>query len=81
MIDKNQIYLRDVGPIILGITKIVVKKTYILLDDIEELTKLRINSRNENRLTKREIKDYIDDKDNNSKKNKLNDKDEQILVN
>jgi hypothetical protein len=68
MIDKNQIYLRDVGPIILGITKIVVKKTYILLDDIEELTKLRINSRDENRLTKREIKDYIDDKDDSSKK-------------
>ena len=30
MIDKNQIYLRDVGPIILGITKIVVKKTFFL---------------------------------------------------
>ena len=81
MIDKNQIYLRDVGPIILGITKIVVKKTYILLDDIEELTKLRINSRDENRLTKREIKDYIEDKDNSSKKNKLNAKDEQIVGN
>ena len=81
MIDKNQIYLRDVGPIILGITKIVVKKTYILLDDIEELTKLRINSRDENRLTKKEIKDYIEDKDNSSKKNKLNAKDEQIVGN
>ena len=81
MIDKNQIYLRDVGPIILGITKIVVKKTYILLDDIEELTKLRINSRDENRLTKREIKDYIDDKDDSSKKKKLNAKEGQILGN
>lgn len=81
MIDKNQIYLRDVGPIILGITKIVVKKTYILLDDIEELTKLRINSRDENRSAKREIIDYIDDKDDSSKKNKLNDKNGQILGN
>ena len=78
MIDKNQIYLRDVGPIILGVTKIVVKRTYILLDDIEELTKLRINSRD---VTKREIKDYIDDKDGSSKKNKLNAKEGQILGN
>ena len=31
MIDKNQIYLRDVGPIILGITKIVVKKTFFCI--------------------------------------------------
>ena len=81
MIDKNQIYLRDVGPIILGITKIVVKKTYILLDDIEELTKLRIISRDENRSAKREIRDYIDDKDDSSKKNKLSAKDGQILGN
>ena len=48
MIDKNQIYLRDAGPIILGITKIVVKKTYILFEDIEELTKLKINSKEQN---------------------------------
>ena len=44
MIDKNQIYLRDVGPIILGITKIVVKKTFFLYKDIEELTNLRLNN-------------------------------------
>lgn len=81
MIDKNQIYLRDVGPIILGITKIVVKKTYILLDDIEELTKLRINSRDENKQTKRDLKDSIEDKDESSKKNKLIAKDGQILGN
>ena len=31
MIDENEIYLRDVGPIILGITKIIVKKTNILI--------------------------------------------------
>ena len=40
MINKDQIYLRDVGPIILGITKIVVKKTFFLYKDIEELTNL-----------------------------------------
>ena len=44
MINKNQIYLRDVGPIILGITKIIVKKTFFLYKDIEELTNLRIGS-------------------------------------
>ena len=50
MIDKNQIYLRDVGPIILGITKIVVKKTFFLYKDIEELTNLRINSRDQSKV-------------------------------
>ena len=50
MIDKNQIYLRDVGPIILGITKIVVKKTFFLFKDIEELTNLRINSKDQRNL-------------------------------
>ena len=50
MIDKNQIYLRDVGPIILGITKIVVKKTFFLFKDIEELTNLRMNSKEQRNL-------------------------------
>ena len=50
MIDKNQIYLRDVGPIILGITKIVVKKTFFLYKDIEDLTNLRINSRDPSKV-------------------------------
>ena len=50
MIDKNQIYLRDVGPIILGITKIVVKKTFFLFKDIEELTNLRMNSKDQRNL-------------------------------
>ena len=50
MIDKNQIYLRDVGPIILGITKIVVKKTFFLYKDIEELTNLRIISRDQSKV-------------------------------
>ena len=53
MIDKNQIYLRDVGPIILGITKIVVKKTFFLFKDIEELTNLRMNSKDQRNLTGR----------------------------
>ena len=50
MIDKNQIYLRDVGPIILGITKIVVKKTFFLFKDIEEMTNLRMNSKDQRNL-------------------------------
>ena len=50
MINKDQIYLRDVGPIILGITKIVVKKTFFLYKDIEELTNLRINSREPSKI-------------------------------
>jgi hypothetical protein len=50
MINKNQIYLRDVGPIILGITKIVVKKTFFLYKDIEELTNLRISSREPSKI-------------------------------
>ena len=50
MIKKNQIYLRDVGPIILGITKIVVKKTFFLFKDIEELTNLRINSKDQSKF-------------------------------
>jgi len=50
MIDKNKIYLRDVGPIILGITKIVVKKTFFLYKDIEDLTNLRINSRDPSKV-------------------------------
>ena len=54
MINKNKIYLRDVGPIILGITKIIVKKTFFLYKDIEELTNLRINN------SKKEIQDNSD---------------------
>ena len=50
MINKNQIYLRDVGPIILGITKIVVKKTFFLYKDIEELTNLRISSKDQSKV-------------------------------
>ena len=50
MIDKNQIYLRDVGPIILGITKIVVKKTFFLYKDIEDLTNLRISTRDPSKV-------------------------------
>ena len=50
MIDKNQIYLRDVGPIILGSTKRVVKKTFFLFKDIEELTNLRMNSKDQRNL-------------------------------
>ena len=68
MIDKNQIYLRDAGPIILGITKIVVKKTYILFEDIEELTKLRINSKDQNRITNKENKEDFEDNENTQKK-------------
>ena len=68
MIDKNQIYLRDAGPIILGITKIVVKKTYILFEDIDELTKLRINSKDQNRITNKENKEDFEDNENTQKK-------------
>ena len=50
MINKDQIYLRDVGPIILGITKIVVKKTFFLYKDIEELTNLRTSSREPSKI-------------------------------
>ena len=63
MINKNKIYLRDVGPIILGITKIIVKKTFFLYKDIEELTNLRINN------SKKEIQDNSDIK-TKEKKNK-----------
>jgi len=68
MIDKNQIYLRNIGPKILCITKIIDKSIFIM-DNIKELTELRNNSRDMNRSEKREIKDYIDDKDDNYKKN------------
>ena len=80
MIDKNQIYLRDAGPIILGITKIVVKKTYILFEDIEELTKLRINSKDQNRITNKENKEDIEDNENTQKK-EINLKGRQIIGN
>ena len=83
MIDKNQIYLRDAGPIILGITKIVVKKTYILFEDIEELTKLRINSKEQILAINKERQDHSKDKDINSKNNltDLNLKGRQLLGN
>ena len=80
MIDKNQIYLRDAGPIILGITKIVVKKTYILFEDIEELTKLRINSKEQIRTITKENKEIIKD-DEDNKKNNINMDGRQILGN
>ena len=65
MIDKNQIFLRDAGPIILGITKIVVKKTNILFEDIEELTKLRINSKEQNRTNIKDERENIEGNDEN----------------
>ena len=65
MIDKNQIYLRDAGPIILGITKIVVKKTNILFEDIEELTKLRINSKEQSKTNIKDEKESIEENDEN----------------
>ena len=61
MIDKNQIYLRDVGPIILGITKIVVKKTFFLFKDIEDLTNLRINSKDQRNLLGRNLGNNSED--------------------
>ena len=82
MIDKNQIYLRDAGPIILGITKIVVKKTFILFEDLEELTKLRINSKiiEQNKIINKDIKEDIEGNDDSKKKNEIK-KDKQILGN
>ena len=81
MIDKNQIYLRDAGPIILGITKIVVKKTYILFEDIEELTKLRINSKEQNRTVSKENREIIDEDDEDNRKGLVNLNKRQILGN
>ena len=72
MIDKNQIYLRDAGPIILGITKIVDKKTYILFEDIEELTKLRINSKEQIRTVNKEKQDNSKDEEDSNKKDIIN---------
>ena len=78
MIDKNQIYLRDAGPIILGITKIVVKKTYILFEDIEELTKLKINSKDQNRITNKENKEITATEDDENEKENILKKDLNI---
>ena len=61
MIDKNQIYLRDVGPIILGITKIVVKKTFFLFKDIEDLTNLRMNSKEQRNILGRNLGNNSED--------------------
>ena len=86
MIDKNQIYLRDVGPIILGITKIVVKKTFFLFKDIEELTNLRINSKDQRNLLGRnggnisEENSEIKDKETKKKKN-INFDEKKLLPN
>ena len=82
MIDKNQIYLRDAGPLILGITKIVVKKTNILFEDIEELTKLRINSKDQIRTASKENKKiFEEDNDQDNKKKMVNSNRKQILGN
>ena len=82
MIDKNQIYLRDAGPLILGITKIVVKKTNILFEDIEELTKLRINSKDQIRTASKENKEiFEEDDDEDNKKKMVNSNKKQILGN
>ena len=86
MIDKNQIYLRDVGPIILGITKIVVKKTFFLFKDIEELTNLRMNSKDQRYLIGRnngnnsEDNSEIKEKDSR-KKSKINLDSKKLLGN
>ena len=81
MIDKNQIYLRDECPIILGITKIVVKKTYILFEDIEELTKLRINSKEQIRTIGKENKDNVEEDDADNTKKNINLNNKQLLGN
>ena len=81
MIDKDQIYLRDVGPIILGITKIVVKKTNILFEDIEELTKLRINSKGQIRTVNKEYKEIIEEDDGEDRKDLVNLNKKQISEN
>jgi hypothetical protein len=82
MIDKNQIYLRDVGPIILGITKIVVKKTFFLYKDIEELTNLRINVRESKRIYEnKDSEDNSEIKKIGSKKLLENDKEGTLAMN
>ena len=82
MINKNQIYLRDAGPIILGITKIIVKKTNILFEDIEELTKLRITSKDQIRTASKENKKIFEEDDNeNNKKKLVNSNKKQVLGN
>ena len=59
MFDKNQIYLGDAGPIILGINKIVIKKTFILFEEIEELTKLIINSKEQKEVLARIVRKVL----------------------
>ena len=80
MIDKNQIYLRDAGPIILGITKIVVKKTIILFEEIEELTKLRINLKDLSKTANKDSKENFEE-DKNEGKSLVNLNGQQILGN
>ena len=84
MIDKNQIYLRDVGPIILGITKIVVKKTFFLFKDIEELTNLRMNSKDQRNLIGRNngnnSKDNSEIKEKDSRKKSKKNLDSKKLL-
>ena len=75
MIDKNQIYLRDAGPIILGITKIIIKKTILLFEDIEQLTKLRINSKAQNSINnKGTLQNDEEEKDISKKDEKIDGK-------
>ena len=74
MIDENEIYLRDVGPIILGITKIIVKKTNILLIQIQNLTKLRLKVEPQKTLNKKD-----DNSSNDTSTNDIPNKNKNIL--
>ena len=74
MIDENEIYLRDVGPIILGITKIIVKKTNILLIQIQNLTKLRLKVEPQKAVNKKD-----DNSSNDTSTNDIPNKNKNIL--
>ena len=74
MIDENEIYLRDVGPIILGITKIIVKKTNILLIQIQNLTKLRLKVEPQKTVNKKD-----DNSSNDTSTNDIPNKNKNIL--
>ena len=74
MIDENEIYLRDVGPIILGITKIIVKKTNILLIQIQNLTKLRLKVEPQKTVNKKD-----DNCSNDTSTNDIPNKNKNIL--
>ena len=76
MIDENEIYLRDVGPIILGVTKIIVKKTNILLVQIQNLTKLRLKTEPQKTNSK---KDDIISNDTSSDDTKNKNKNKNVL--